>query len=116
MDAYLVKHGPGKYEAGHVEETPKGWEVRYERVDGKTKQGKVCNIQRICFDPILLMMMYPLGYILSFCFSSWEKHFSTGMLIIRVMTSTSMATGEGMTTISRRDMKSMGRLGILKLK
>lgn len=44
MDAYLIKHGPGKYEAGHVEETPKGWEVRYERVDGNTKQGKVCDI------------------------------------------------------------------------
>lgn len=44
MDAYLVKHGPGKYEAGHVEETPKGWEVRYERVDGNTKQGKVCKL------------------------------------------------------------------------
>ncbi len=44
MDSYIIKHGPNKYEAGHVGETPSGWEERYERVDGNVKQGKVCLV------------------------------------------------------------------------
>lgn len=47
MDGYIIKHGPHKYEAGHVAETPTGWEERYERVDGNVKQGKVCKKQLI---------------------------------------------------------------------
>jgi len=52
MDAYLIKHSPTKYEHGHVEETPFGWEQRYERVDGHVKQGKVVskyNFKIFCF-------------------------------------------------------------------
>lgn len=41
MDVWVKKLSPTKWEVGHVEETPTGWEQRFERVDGQVKQGKV---------------------------------------------------------------------------
>jgi len=41
MDIWLEKTSPSRWENGHVEETPNGWEQRFERVDGDVKQGKV---------------------------------------------------------------------------
>lgn len=37
----MIKRGEDSWEGGHIEESPSGWEERYDRVDGIVKQGKV---------------------------------------------------------------------------
>ena len=47
-DLFIEKKSPHEIEFGHVSETPKGWEERYERQnhshDKNRHQGKVCII------------------------------------------------------------------------
>jgi hypothetical protein len=88
MDGYMIKHGPNKYEVGHVGETPTGWEERYERVDGKVRQGKVCNF---------------LSFIL-------DMHMS------QKKTNMNSVIGGAMITTFKNVMKSMALHGTLRLK